>query len=333
MPILPPDAVDDVLRRILAGCGFSPDAAAELAAVFVGNTLAGVPSHGVNRFARFVAQVRAGHVDPAARPERRMSLGALERWTGHRGAGPLAARRMTTRACELARDHGVGLVALADTNHWMRAGTWVHEAAENGFLALAWTNTVALMPPWGGRTPRIGNNPLALAIPGNPPTLVDMAMSLYSNGALERHRLAGRPLETEGGWDADGRPTRDPAAIEATKRLLPTGLWKGSALAIALDMAAALLAGGLSTVAITEDRPDESSVSQIFLAVDLARLVADDERDAVLARIRDHVLSSEPVDPARPVRLPGHDLARRIAEGRANGIAVDDAVWARILAL
>jgi 3-dehydro-L-gulonate 2-dehydrogenase len=333
MPILAADTVDAVFRRILADCGFAPDAAAELAAVFVGNTLAGVSSHGVNRFPRFVGQVRAGHVDPAAVPERRLSLGALERWTGNGGAGPLAARRMTARACDLARDHGIGLVALAHTNHWMRAGTWVLEAAERGFLALAWTNTVALMPPWGGKTPRIGNNPLALAVPGNPPTLVDMAMSLYSNGALERHRLAGRLLDADGGWDADGRQTRDPAAIEATKRLLPTGLWKGSSLAIALDMAAALLSGGLATVAITEDRPDETSVSQVFLAVDIARLVTDDERDAVLARIRDHVLSSEPVDPARPVRLPGHDLARRIAEGRAHGLAVDDAVWARILAL
>jgi 3-dehydro-L-gulonate 2-dehydrogenase len=333
MPTLSADALTDEFQRILAELGFAPEAATELAGIFVGNTLAGVPSHGVDRFPRFVARVRAGEVDPAARCDCRLSLGALERWSAHGGAGPLAARRAMTRATVLAETHGIGLVALAETNHWMRGGTYPAEAAERGFLAVAFTNTVALMPPWGGTTPRIGNNPLIVAIPGRPVTLVDMAMSLYSMGALERHRRGGRRLDAEGGYDAEGRPSRDPAAIEATRRLLPAGLWKGSALAIALDMAASLLSGGLSTVAISEDRPAETDVSQVFVAVDLKRLVGDDERDRVLDRIRASVHASEPVDPRRPVRLPGEETPERIRRGLADGVAVDDAVWAEIRAL
>jgi len=42
----------------------------------------------------------------------------------------------------------------------------------------------------------------------------------------------------EGGFDAGGRLTRDPAAIEASKRPLPIGYWKGSGLALMLDMSA-----------------------------------------------------------------------------------------------
>lgn len=333
MPTLAPETLSAEFRRCLTAVGFDAAAAVELAGIFLDNTLAGVPSHGVNRFPRFIAQVRAGHVDPTAQPERGLSLGALERWSGNGGAGPLAARRMMTRATELAGTHGVGVVALANTNHWMRGGTFAHEAAERGFFAICWTNTIALMPPWGAVTPTIGNNPLVVAVPGEPVTLVDMAMSLYSYGALERQRLAGRQLEADGGYDLDGHLTRDPAAIEASRRLLPAGLWKGSSLAIVLDMAAALMSGGLATVAITEDRPEESLISQVFLAVDLGRLVDSAERDATLARIRDHITGSTPVDPARPVRLPGHELAERIARQRRDGIEVDDAIWARIRAL
>ncbi len=240
---------------------------------------------------------------------------------------------MIDRAMELATAHGIAMVALRNTNHWMRGGTYGQRAAERGFMAICWTNTVALMPPWGSTEPRLGNNPLVVAVPGRPITLVDMAMSMFSYGALEKYRLAGRELPAEGGYDGDGRPTRDPAAVEATRRLLPAGLWKGSGLAVALDMMAALLADGQPTVAISRDQPGEYNVSQVFIAIDAGRLGDAATQAEMLARIRADLLAAAPVDPARPVHLPGQDLAATMAARRQQGVAVDDAVWARIEAL
>ena len=39
-------------------------------------------------------------------------MGAIERWDGHRGFGPLNAKRAMDRACELAKENGIGCVAL-----------------------------------------------------------------------------------------------------------------------------------------------------------------------------------------------------------------------------
>jgi 3-dehydro-L-gulonate 2-dehydrogenase len=189
------------------------------------------------------------------------------------------------------------------------------------------------MPPWGAREPRIGTNPLIVAVPSDPITLVDMSMSMFSYGKLEVNRLAGRQLPVDGGYDDQGTATRDPGTLEQNHRILPMGYWKGSGLSIVLDMIATLLANGESVASVTEDLEDEYAVSQIFLAIEVDRLIPGRSREEKLARICDYVLTAERADPEVAVRLPGHGVPKQQAEHRANGIAIDASVWARVKAL
>ena len=216
-------------ERALAASGFDQADAAALARVFADNTCDGVASHGINRFPGFVRDVRGGRLDPAARARRVAALGALEQWDGHRGPGILNALACMDRAVELAREHAVGAVALRNTSHWMRAGTYGLRAAAAGCIGICWTNTTRLMPPHGSAEKRLGNNPLVMAIPapGGDPVLLDMAMSQFSGGRVQIHERSGEPLPVPGGYDAEGRLTTDAAALE---RPLPIGLWKGSGL-------------------------------------------------------------------------------------------------------
>ena len=176
-------------------------------------------------------------------------------------------------AIALARAHGIGCVALSNTNHWMRGGTYGWQAADAGVIGVCWTNTMPNLPPWGADTPRIGNNPLVIAVPRPEGHVVlDMAMSQFSYGALASYRLRGEQLPVPGGFDRDGALTRDPAAIEASRRPLPIGFWKGSGLALMLDMVAALLAGGRATHEIPQVPEQETGLSQVFLAFDVAAI-------------------------------------------------------------
>ncbi len=113
------------------------------------------------------------------------------------------------RAIELAADHGIGLVALRNANHWMRGGSYGWQAAEKGYIGICWTNSIAVMPPWGAKECRIGTNPLIVAIPSTPITMVDMSMSMFSYGMLEVNRLAGRQLPVDGGFDDEGNLTKN----------------------------------------------------------------------------------------------------------------------------
>lgn len=319
--------------RVLAGCGVKPDVAEECATLFADTTLTGVYSHGVNRFPRFIQQLRAGHVLPDAQPTKVLSLGAIEQWDAHRAIGNVTAKRMMARAMALADEHGIGLVALRNANHWMRGGGYGYQAAEKGYIGICWTNSIAVMPPWGAKNCRIGTNPLIVAVPTEPVTMVDMSMSMFSYGMLEVARLAGRQLPVDGGFDDDGQLTRDPATVERNRRILPMGYWKGSGLSIVLDMIATLLSNGESVASVTEDMDDEYGVSQVFVAIDVNRLIPEGTREEKLARICDYVLTAERSDPTVAIRLPGHEFPALKRENEANGIPVDDSVWARIKAL
>src|ERR1700674_2717218 len=129
------------------------------------------------------------------------------------------------RANALSREQGMGCVALANTNHWMRGGTYGWQAAEAGVIGICWTNTLPNLPAWGAATPRLGNNPLVIAVPrgrnAGAHVVLDMAMSQFSYGALASYRMRGESLPVPGGFDAEGLLTRDPAAIAASRRPLP----------------------------------------------------------------------------------------------------------------
>ena len=166
-----------------------------LRAAFCETTRDGVYTHGINRFPRFVETIRNGSVDVKAEAEARGGHSA--RWSagmGSSGAGQSeCAGAPWSAPSTLGREHGVGCVALGNTNHWMRAGTYGWQAAEAGVIGICWTNTMPNLPPWGGVEPVIGNNPLVIAVPrAGGPVVLDMAMSQFSYGTLDSYKSAAR---------------------------------------------------------------------------------------------------------------------------------------------
>src|SRR5690554_5241634 len=173
------ETMHEVFKGILLTHGCSDIVASESSAILVQNSLDGVYSHGVNRFVRLVEYLKKGLINPNASIEVEQSFGAIERWNAHLGMGMIAAKQAMGRAIELAAEYGIGCVALRNTNHWMRGGTYGWQAADAGCIGICFTNTMPNMPPWGARDGRIGNNPFVLAVPrkdGNH-LVVDTAMA------------------------------------------------------------------------------------------------------------------------------------------------------------
>lgn len=293
------------LQRLLAHHGLEASDASLCAELFTRNSLEGVYSHGVQRFPRFIDYLKKGLVLPRARPRLLQSLGALERWDAGLAPGMLAAMQATERAMELATQYGLGCTTLCRSQHWMRGGSYGWQAARAGFGFLGWSNTTANMAAWGARDLRLGNNPLVLAIPREPEALVlDMALSQYSYGSLEQHRLEGRMLEVPGGQDAEGRLIQDPGRILEGGRVLPAGFWKGSGLSLMLDVLAALLSSG-DAVREIRQRPEETGLSQVFVCWDLRRLEGSDAGAQRVTALLEDYLGAGLTDPSHPLRYPG----------------------------
>lgn len=322
----------DTLSRVLLGLGFDVPRGRLCAQLFAEASRDGVSSHGLNRFPRFVSMIKRGIVDIRAVPELMQGCGSLERWNGNGGPGNLNAYTCMGRAIEVSHTHGVACVALANTNHWMRGGSYGWQAADAGVIGICWTNTLPNLPPWGASDPRVGNNPLVIAVPrvgGH--VVLDMAMSQFSYGSLANYRMRGELLPVEGGFDVEGRLTRDPGAIEKSQRPLPIGFWKGSGLALMLDLVAAALSGGLATHQIAPDPDHETGLSQVFITLDPSRLAPEISASHVAEQVIEHFQSSH--SSSESVRYPGQRVLELREENMANGIPVDAAVWREVHAL
>ena len=321
---IPYGELHDGLRRALMQHGFEAARAALSARLIADASRDGVASHGLNFFPRLLAMVRSGVVDPRAEPVLVAAAGAIERWDGRRGPGNLNAYASMARAIALAQQHGVGCVALANTNHWLRGGAYGWQAAEAGAIGICWTNTLANLPPWGAARPLVGNNPLVIAVPRSEGHLVlDMALSQFSFGALATYRARGDQLPVAGGFDEHGALTRDPEAIERSRRALPIGFWKGSGMAIMLDVIAAMLSGGHATHEIPARPEEETALSQVFIAFDPVWCAGC--RSDLANAIVEHLKSADD-----SVRYPGERSLALRQKHLEEGIPVDPSIWQAI---
>ena len=329
---IPFETMCETITQAFIRAGMCPEDASVCARVHTESSCDGVYSHGLNRVARFVDYLQRGWVDAAAKPVEVKKLGVIEIYDGQRGPGILNALFATDRAMTIAAGHGIGVVTLRNTTHWMRGGSYGWKAADEGYVAICWTNTESCMPAWGGKNTRLGNNPFVMAVPRQKGHIVlDMAMSQYSYGKLQVTRLKGEQLPYPGGFDADGRLTSEPGAIEQTMRILPTGYWKGSAFAIVLDTLAAVLSEGLATNEIDKiQRGSCTGCSQIFITIDPRQLGGAEFSNRVADSVAEYVNGSIPAEGVGSVRYPGESPLQKRLEQREKGILVDEGVWAEV---
>jgi len=324
--------VESVLKSVLLRNGFSADSATLCAHLVAETTLDGVYSHGLNRFPLFIDAVQRGVVSPESEPTLLRARNNSECWDGNLGPGNLNAWFCMQRAIALAKEHSTATVSLRNTNHWMRAGTYGLQAAAENCIGICMTNTTPNMPPWGGREAKVGNNPFVIAIPHKPyPILLDMAMSQFSYGKMEVLEQRGEKLPCAGGFDKDLQLTDEPGAILESGLALPMGNWKGSGLAVMIDLLVSILSGGSTTAEIGR-RDEEYGVSQLFMAFDLDEVSDAGSRARVIKEVTGSLLESSTVEAGGQVFYPGQQTWLRRKENLEKGIPVDPNTWEKIVA-
>lgn len=332
---IPYETIKETVCQAMINLGISEEKAGICAEIHTQSSRDGVESHGLNRVPRFAEYIQKGWINITGEPELMVRRGAVENYDGNLGIGIINALFCADRAVELAKEHGIGCVTLRNTTHWMRGGTYAWRIAEAGYLGMSWINTESCMPLWGSDEPSVGNNPFCVAIPREDgPVVLDMAMSQYAYGTLGVYRLAGKELPYPGGFDKEGNLTCDPGTIEESKRVLPVGYWKGSGMAIALDMAAALMAGGFSGTDMDEANNGScTGCCQIFIAYDPYLAGTKEEIQGMLNKRVAAADAAHPVKDGTTVTCPGERTLQTRIRSMTEGVQVDETVWAQIQSL
>jgi len=261
--------------QAFAKVGMPEEDAAWSAETLVQAELRGVSSHGIIRLPGYVKRFESGMLNPKPKIRVVKDGGAVALLDGDNGMGQVVSRCAMEDCIARAEKHNIGVVFLKGSNHFGMAATYACLPLDRGMVGFCTTNTGHFIVPFGGKKRMLGNDPIAVAIPGNPPIVLDMALSTVARGYLLKAARAGKSIPEGWGVDAEGRPTTDPNVVLEKGSLAPIGGYKGSGLSIAIDALLGGVAGeGHSHEVIgILDFSGPSRVPQMFAALKIDALV------------------------------------------------------------
>ncbi|RIQ31159.1 Ldh family oxidoreductase [Jiangella rhizosphaerae] len=327
----------DVLRAhcaaVLAAAGLPAATADLVAGSLVDAEARGIGSHGVVRLRVYASRLRSGAVDPLAVPVVERD-GAVARVDARNAVGQLGALTGMETAVALARDTGVGVAGVRNSNHCGTLAYLTRRGAAEGFAVVALSNAPPTMTYHGGRSRAVGTNPLSIAVPrdGGPPLVLDIATSATARGKVIVAERQGRPIPAGWAVDPDGRPTTDAAAALAGS-MLPFAGPKGSGLAMMIELLCGGLVAGVTGHALGDmylhpHRPQQ--VSHLFLALDPDRWLGRAAFAAHVEGFAREVHELPPADGVDRVLLPGELEDAALAAAERDGVRLSAAALAEL---
>ena len=309
------DRLRDFAAAVYASTGM-PETDARLAAdTLVQADLWGHQSHGVMRLPWYTARLKAGVVKPVAEPEFVTDAGAVAVMDGRDGIGQVLTALAARDAIRRAKAHGVGVVALRNSNHFGTAMYYTRRAAQDGCVAILTTNASPAMAPWGGRKKVLGTNPWSIAAPAPQGVVaVDIANTAVARGKIYLARNRGESIPDGWAMDADGNITTDPdAAINGV--ILPMAGHKGYAITFMMDVLSGALTGAHtgSRVGGPYDPEKVSGTGQLFIAIDVAALGSTDDYLGEVGQLIDEVKNTPLAPGTSEIFYPG-ELEDRTAQ-------------------
>ena len=204
----------------------------------------GSHSHGLFRLPGYVKALRSGKVDGKAKPTVKHITPAVIQVDGHGCFAPLAQAVGLPVLAEATQKIGIAALSLVGVHHFAALWPETEYLADRGLVGIACTAYMPMVAPAGTKQALFGTNPISFAWPrpGHSPIVYDMATAAMAMGDVQIAARDGRDVPMGTGLDADGNLTTDPAAI-AKGVLLPFGGYKGSAIALMVELLAAGMTG------------------------------------------------------------------------------------------
>lgn len=310
---------------VLSAVGVPAADATLVADTLVTADLWGHQSHGVMRLSWYVDRIRAAVMKAVTAPEIVADTGPVAVAEGHDGVGQVLAAFAAREAVRRARDSGVGVVAVRNSNHFGTAAYYTRMAARDGCVAILTTNASPAMAPWGGRQKAVGTNPWSIAAPAgrHGVMVMDIANTAVARGKVYVARQSGGTIPPGWAIDAAGAPTTDPAAAIGGM-ILPMAGHKGYAISLMMDVLSGVLTGSAFGTAVAGPYQVErhSGCGHLFVALDVAAFGDLDGFTRRMEQLVDEV-KSVPLAPGfGEVFFPGEIEARAEREHAEHGLSL-----------
>ena len=322
----------DLVRNLLEEKGTPRSYALQQTDVLVEAELRGHPSHGLQRLPRILRRIGKGLIDPRTQGKSHWRTPSFLKVDGLRGLGPVVALQACTMLSERASSTGVAVAGIRNSNHLGMLAYYVEHLAKDGIIGIALSSSEALVHPYGGTTPLLGTNPLAIAVPtADRPLVVDLATSVVSMGKIHHHAANGCAIPEGWARDSDGEMTTD-AAAAMNGSIAPFGDAKGYALGMALELLVASIADSSTAPDVrgTLDADAICNKGDVLIAIDAGK---QPDLLACFSTYLDRIRKSRPAERTRPVTVPGDGTWSRRQQALCDGIEIPGRLWDELNAL
>ena len=312
-----------IVLEILKRMGVKEKDAEIVADVTVDADLKGFSSHGIGRFPQYVEGLNLGFITTDQDLEIEKETVSTALINGNHKFGHVVTYRAMELAIKKARETGVGLVGVHDSNHFGATGYYSDMALMQDMIGVVIANTEPAVAPLGGKEPIIGTNPLAIGIPSNKNYIsMDMATSASARGKLLEAARKGEKIPENVALDADGNPTTDPN--EALKgSILPFGAHKGYALAFMIEILSGPLVKAAFGTKVTGTAHCDATCTKgdLVMAIDPTKFCDLKEFEE---NVDDFV---EEVKAAGNVLIPGDIEVRNVEKHKEEGFKLDEKLF------
>ncbi|MFA9439251.1 Ldh family oxidoreductase [Uliginosibacterium sp. sgz301328] len=327
MARIDPSSAQALAERALRAAGASARNAASTARALVFAEREGLPSHGLSRVPQYAAHLRLGRVDGAAEPRVVHARGGAVLVDAHEGFAFPAIDLAVNVAIDRVVEQGVVFAGVSNSHHFGVAAYHLRNLASRGLVGLAFGNSPAGIPAWGGKRAIFGTNPFAAVFPRRnaEPVVIDLSLSEVARGKLMVAAREGREIPLGWALDRDGQPTTDPKAGLAGM-MAPAGGLKGALLALVVEVLCTALTGaalGFEADSFFVEEGNRPRIGQAFLVIDPGALAGRDVFNERLETLIAYMLQDD------GVRLPGERRAAALAATR-EGFEVADTLLAQL---
>lgn len=332
------------LEAVFSKLGFRQSDGQLLADTLVDADLRGISSHGIQRLAWYRRMIKEGTIIPQNQAKIIRELPGTLLVDANQNMGQLATVLATHKIIEKAKQTGVAIAVIRNSNHFGIAGYYTRLALKAGLVGIALTNTRPLVVPTNATQAFLGSNAFAFGFPASPhPFMFDGATCVVSGGKIQLHAKKGEALPGEWAVDKNRKVVTD---AQKAEDILATAAftegeqkgggvltlggnseensnYKGMGNSIVIELLTGILAQGSISADTVSGKHD---FSQFVMVFDPAFFgdpeVLKQDATSMLNRIRNlgHVAGKK-------IWVPGDREYRLLAENKEKGVTIDNKTY------
>jgi delta1-piperideine-2-carboxylate reductase len=271
----------DLAKKTLLANGCDEETANILSDLIMKAERDGSLSHGLFRLTAYISGLKSGKINGKARPEIKKISPSVIKVLGNNCLAPMVLNKSIPELVKAAKENGVAVLAINNSHHMAAMWPETEAIAEQELVAFACTSYKPAVAPAGAIKPLYGTNPISFAWPrkGKTPVVYDMATASMAMGEVQVAKREGHKVPLGTGLNKDGKETTDPAEIADGGVLLPFGGYKGSGIAMMVELLAGALVGdnfSYETAAKDNNDGGPPSGGEFILAISPEKLSGND---------------------------------------------------------